>query len=79
MSTQAPLQSVCPSGHLVVQAELLQTCVSGQTFVHEPQCCGSEVVSTHLPLQKVAPLAQRHLDETHLPEPQPTLQAPQFA
>jgi hypothetical protein len=59
VSTQAPVQSVVPAGHMVVQV-IAQTCIEVHIVPQPPQFCGSVFVSTQTPPQSV-PTAQPHM------------------
>ena len=56
--TQAPAQRWNPARHTKPQVLLAQVALAlagvGHTLVHEPQWFGSLVVSTQLPLQRIA-------------------------
>jgi hypothetical protein len=50
-----------------------------QSWPHEPQFLGSEVVSTHVPLQLVCPVGQEHAPLMQLaPTPQTLPHTPQL-
>jgi hypothetical protein len=53
--TQAPLQSVNPVAHWVVQTPLLHTWLTAHAVPHEPQFDGSLCVEVHVPLQEISP------------------------
>jgi hypothetical protein len=51
LSTQTPLHTTLPFGHVVVQALLSQTCVESHALPQAPQLPWFVVVSMHCPLQ----------------------------
>ena len=71
------LLSVCVFLHMLEQHVSLPP----HAIVHEPQCASSFVISTHVPLQFVRPVAQQvvmPLFVWQVPAPQLLLHAPQF-
>jgi putative FmdB family regulatory protein len=54
-STQTPLHSVWPVGHVALQTPFAHTVPDAQTWPHVPQFCGSLRMSTQPPLQLVVP------------------------
>lgn len=57
VSAQEPPQSVVPAGHVSVHALAKQTGAPAvHAVAHEPQCCASVVVSTHVEPHAVSPL-----------------------
>jgi hypothetical protein len=66
VSTQVPLQAVCPGGHCCRQLPFIQLVPLWQTWPQEPQLLLSLLVSTQLPLQQLLPFWQTVPQEPQL-------------